>query len=94
MDKEEILELLKDWEFINPELTSDGHGEFPYGYKLTESNLKRLSERIDKHIDDKPHERLIKVNRKQLNTFAHDVDMGQGPTKDSLKIYKFMGWAK
>ena len=53
MEKEEIIELLRDWEFINPKLVSDGHGEFPYGYKLTEQNLSRLEEKIDEYMKEK-----------------------------------------
>lgn len=40
--KEQIIDILRDWEFTNPELTSDGHGEFPDSYSLTEKNLESL----------------------------------------------------
>jgi predicted DNA-binding transcriptional regulator AlpA len=56
MTKKEILELLRDWEFINPKLVSDGYGEFPNGYKLTESNLRSLEQRIDEFLNQNKDE--------------------------------------
>lgn len=53
MSKEEIIELLRDWKFINPNLVSDGYGEFPNGYKLTESNLRSLEQKIDEFLKQK-----------------------------------------
>lgn len=41
--KDQILDILKDWEFVNPNLVSDGRGEFSDVYKLTEENLNKLS---------------------------------------------------
>ena len=40
--KEQILNKLKDWQFVNPTLVSDGRGEFSDVYKLNSSNLKDL----------------------------------------------------
>lgn len=40
---EDIINILRDWQFVNPNLVSDGRGEFSDVYKLTEDNLKSLS---------------------------------------------------
>ena len=41
-NKEQIIDKLKGWEFVNPNLVSDGLGEFPDSYSLTEKNLESL----------------------------------------------------
>jgi hypothetical protein len=42
---------LKSLSLINPlhlEMTSDGHGEFPNGYKLTEKGVQYIIEQLNK----------------------------------------------
>jgi hypothetical protein len=49
MNKEEIIKLLKDIKLYNPQdlrMISNGNGEFPDGYVLTEEGI----EKIIKHI--------------------------------------------
>ena len=41
-NKGQIIEKLKGWEFVSPNLVSDGHGDFPNSYSLTEKNLESL----------------------------------------------------
>jgi hypothetical protein len=43
--------VLKDLSLVNPshlEMTSDGHGEFPDGYKLTEKGIQYIIEQLNK----------------------------------------------
>lgn len=43
--------VLKDLTLINPAhliMTSDGHGEFPDGYKLTEKGIQYIIEQLNK----------------------------------------------
>jgi hypothetical protein len=47
---------LKDIELLNPihlTLSSDGHGEFPDGYKLTEKGIQYIIEQLNKEQDGK-----------------------------------------
>jgi len=47
---------LKDIELLNPihlTLSSDGHGEFPNGYKLTEKGIQYIIEQLNKEQDGK-----------------------------------------
>ena len=44
-------EILKGLELVNPvhlRMVSNGHGEFPDGYKLTEQGVKYIIEQINK----------------------------------------------
>lgn len=56
--KQVILQhkTLKDIELLNPihlTLSSDGHGEFPDGYKLTEKGIQYIIEQLNKEQDGK-----------------------------------------
>lgn len=47
---EEVIDELKKINLVNPyhmEMESNGHGEFPDGYKLTEKGAQRLKETLE-----------------------------------------------
>lgn len=55
-----ILEVLKDLELIDPahmSMVSDGRGEFPNSYKLTDKGVEKLEERIEKILKEKETKR-------------------------------------
>ena len=55
-----ILEVLKDLELINPAhltMTSNGHGEFPNSYKLTDKGVEVLEEKIETILKEKSMKR-------------------------------------
>ena len=48
--------VLQGLSLINPlhlEMTSNGHGEFPDGYKLTEKGIQYIIEQLNKEQDGK-----------------------------------------
>jgi hypothetical protein len=48
--------VLKGLSLINPlhlQMTSNGHGEFPDGYKLTEKGVQYIIEQLNKEQDGK-----------------------------------------
>ena len=48
--------VLKDLSLVNPahlQMTSNGHGEFPDGYKLTEKGIQYIIEQLNKEQDGK-----------------------------------------
>ena len=45
--KEELIQILKEWRIVNPELISDGRGEYADVYKLSPENIKSLIEQIN-----------------------------------------------
>ena len=50
-----ILEVLKDLELIQPAhltMTSNGHGEFPNSYKLTDKGVENLEDKIEAILKD------------------------------------------
>jgi hypothetical protein len=49
--KKPLEQILKELELVNPahlRMVSNGHGEFPDGYKLTEQGVKYILEKINK----------------------------------------------
>ena len=54
MKREQIIEILKEYEFINPTHISDGYGEFPDTYKMKESDAVKLTELISLTQQDEP----------------------------------------
>ena len=48
--------VLKNLSLVNPvhlQMTSNGHGEFPDGYKLTEKGIQYIIEQLNKEQDGK-----------------------------------------
>lgn len=59
---EELIEVLMDVEFVNPfhvEKVSDGHGEFPDGYKLTVVGGERLKKELESKLEEKEASILV-----------------------------------
>ena len=51
-----ILEVLKDLELIDPThltMASNGHGEFPNSYKLTDKGVEKLEDKIEAVLKEK-----------------------------------------
>lgn len=42
----EIIEILSNQRLVNPPLDVDGHGEFPDVYKIGDSNLEKIKEKL------------------------------------------------
>jgi hypothetical protein len=51
LSKGEVIELMRDWIFVNPTLVESGYGEFPDSYKLSDKNLQMFENRI--HLIEK-----------------------------------------
>lgn len=53
---EEVIDELKKINLVNPyhmEMESNGHGEFPDSYKLTEKGAQRLKETLEIRLSGK-----------------------------------------
>lgn len=53
---EELINELKEIQLVNPyhmEMVSNGHGEFPDSYKLTEQGAQRLKETLQVRLSGK-----------------------------------------
>ena len=46
-DTLKVIDILRDFHIVNPDLVSDGYGEFPDVYKLTELQLTTLLDRLN-----------------------------------------------
>lgn len=54
MTQEEMIKILKSIELVSPyhiEMTSNGHGEFPDGYKLTDKGIEYIINKIHNEKD-------------------------------------------
>lgn len=50
---EEFIAALKETQLVNPyhiDMVSDGYGEFPDGYKLSEAGAERLKETLTEKL--------------------------------------------
>lgn len=43
---QEIMKILSDQRLVNPPLIDDGYGEFPDVYKIGDSNLEKIKEKL------------------------------------------------
>lgn len=46
---EKVIEILKEFKLVNPVLVSDGHGQYPDVYKISESDLDEIEDELLEH---------------------------------------------
>ena len=59
---EEVIKELKEIQLVNPyhmEMVSNGHGEYPDGYKLTEKGAQRLKETLEVRLTTEADDRVL-----------------------------------